>query len=141
MIAYYDTSALLKLVIDEPGSEAATELWLTADQVVSSVLLYPEARAALALAGRLGRLSPAASSAARAEFEAVFADLALIAATSSILRRAGDLAETHALRGYDAVHLASIEAVGDPETAMVTADQQLRAAALDRGLAAANLPA
>jgi uncharacterized protein len=140
VIAYLDTSAFLKLVIDEAGSEQVVELWTSADQVVSSVLLYPEARAALAMARRLERLSSTESRSARAEFEALFADLALISATIPLLRRAGDLAETHALRGYDAVHLASIEAIGDPETVMVTADHQLRTAALDRGLATANLP-
>ena len=140
MIAYFDTSAFLKLVIDEPGSGEVVELWLTAEHVLSSILLYPEGRAALAMARRLGRLSPAASGAARTEFEALFADLALIAATDDLLRRAGDLAETHALRGFDAVHLASIEAIGDSQTVMVTADHHLHTAALDRGLAAANLP-
>jgi hypothetical protein len=31
VIAYVDTAALLKLVIDEPGTERATQLWLTTD--------------------------------------------------------------------------------------------------------------
>jgi uncharacterized protein len=141
VIAYFDTSAFLKLVIAEPGSEQVIELWTSADQVVSSPLLYPESRAALAMAHRLGRLSPAEASAARTEFEALFADLALVNATVDLLRRAGDLAEIHALRGYDALHLASIEAIGDPETVMVTADHELKAAAADQGLATANLPA
>ena len=139
MIAYLDTSAFLKLVIDEPGSQQVIELWMTAEQVVSSILLYPEGRAALAMARCLGRLSPPTSDAARAEFEALFADLALIAATDNVLRRAGDLADTHALRGYDAVHLASVEAIGDAETVMVTADHQLRAATITLGLATASL--
>jgi predicted nucleic acid-binding protein len=64
----------------------------------------------------------------------------LVSATIDLLRRAGDLAETHARRRYDAVHLASIEAIADPETVMVTADHQLRTATLDQGLATANLP-
>jgi uncharacterized protein len=141
VIAYFDTSAFLKLVVAEPGSEQVIELWTTADQVVSSVLLYPEARAALAMARRLDRLSPADAGAARTEFEALFADLALVSATTDLARRAGDLAETHALRGYDAVHLASIEAIADLETVMVTFDHHLRTAAQTRGLATANLPA
>jgi hypothetical protein len=140
VIAYFDTSAFLKLVVEEVGSDQAVELWYVADTAVSSVLLYPESRAALALAERLGRLSPARGRDARAEFEALFADIGLVAASVDLLRRAGDLAETHALRGYDAVHLASAAAVADDRTVMVTADRHLRTAARDLGLATANLP-
>ncbi len=103
MIAYFDTSAFLKLVVEETGSDQAVEIWRAAETPVSSVLLYPEGRAALALAQRLGRLSPARGRDARAEFEALFADVGLVAASADLLRRAGDFAETHALRGYDAV--------------------------------------
>jgi hypothetical protein len=63
------------------------------------------------------------------EFEALFPNLALLAATHDLLHRAGDLADSHALHGYDVVHLASVEANGDPETAMVTTDHQLHTAA------------
>lgn len=140
MIAYFDTSAFLKLVVEEVGSDQVIELWRVADTAVSSVLLYPESRAALALAERLGRLSPARGRDACAEFEALFADIGLVAASVDLLHRAGDLAETHALRGYDAVHLASAAAVADDRTVMVTADRHLRTAARDLGLATANLP-
>ena len=57
MIAYFDTSALLPLLIDEPGSERAGRLWDEADHVVSVRLIYVEARAALAQARRLERLA------------------------------------------------------------------------------------
>ena len=53
---------------------------------------------------------------------------------------AGDLAETHALRGYDAVHLASALAIADDRTVMVTTDRHLRTAARNVGLATAKLP-
>ena len=57
MIAYFDTSAVLPLLVDEPGSERAEALWDGADRVVSSRLVYPEARAALAQARRNGRIT------------------------------------------------------------------------------------
>ena len=59
MIAYFDTSALIPLLIDEPASVRAARLWDEAARVVSVRLAYPEARAGLARAGRMGRLSPA----------------------------------------------------------------------------------
>jgi prevent-host-death family protein len=46
LIVYFDTSALIKLIFDETGSELAVELWDRAQLLVSSQLVYPEARAA-----------------------------------------------------------------------------------------------
>jgi hypothetical protein len=37
--AYFDTSALVKLIFDEAGSELAVELWDRADVLVSSQLV------------------------------------------------------------------------------------------------------
>ena len=54
--------------------------------------------------------------------------------TPPLAARAGDLAEEQGLRAYDAVHLASAEAVADAETVVVTADHELRAAAQRLGL-------
>jgi hypothetical protein len=45
-----------------------------------------------------------------------------------------------ALRGYDAVHLASAAAIADDRTVMVTADRHVRTAARDLSLGTANLP-
>lgn len=50
--------------------------------------------------------------------------------------RAGALAEVFALRGYDAVHLASAEVIADADTALVTADHDLASAATSLGLLA-----
>ena len=51
------TSAVVPLLIAEPGSARAASLWDAADQVVSVRLIYPETRAALAQTERLGRLT------------------------------------------------------------------------------------
>ena len=55
-IVYFEGSAFVKLVVDESGIELAAELWDGCDAAVSSRLAYPEVRAALAAAGRAGRL-------------------------------------------------------------------------------------
>ena len=52
MITYFDTSSLLKVVIDETGSEQAGVIWETADVLASVSLVAVEARAALAAAVR-----------------------------------------------------------------------------------------
>lgn len=54
--AYFDTSAIVKLVVAEAGSDLAEELWATSPTRISSQLLYPETRAALAAATRAGRI-------------------------------------------------------------------------------------
>lgn len=138
MIAYFDTSALIPLVVDEPGSEIAGRIWDDADRVVSSRLVVPESRAALAQAYRMGRLSPSQMEACRGDLNLLVAQLDLVEITADVATRAGDLAETLALRAYDAVHLASAEAVSDRDLVVAGGDDALLAAAAALGLATAN---
>lgn len=49
MITYLDTSALLKLVVTEQGSDRAVQVWEAADSLVSVSLITVEARTALRL--------------------------------------------------------------------------------------------
>ncbi|MFO7573056.1 MAG: type II toxin-antitoxin system VapC family toxin [Gaiellaceae bacterium] len=55
--------------------------------------------------------------------------------------RAGELAERHGLRGYDAVHLASALEIDAEDTLLVTSDGRLTQAAHSLGLTTARLPA
>jgi predicted nucleic acid-binding protein len=59
-----------------------------------------------------------------------------IVLTEGLAARAGELAEIFALRGYDAAHLASAEAIADADTILVTADRDLASAAATLGLTA-----
>ncbi|MCS7006705.1 MAG: type II toxin-antitoxin system VapC family toxin [Gaiellaceae bacterium] len=132
-MAYFDTSAFVKLFVDEPGSSEASEIWASARLPMSSRLLYPEARAALAAAVRSGRAG-SRSHALREKLDALARDVAYIEVTSSLAMRAGDLADEYGLRGYDAVHLASCESVDD-DVVLVAADGELLSAARRNGLA------
>ena len=58
-LVYFDSSALVKLVVDEDGSDLAAELWDGCDAALASRLAYPEVRAALAAACRNHDLSEA----------------------------------------------------------------------------------
>jgi len=137
---YLDTSALLKLLVEEPGSDVAAALWDAGDSIVTSKLAYPEARAALAAAARGRRLTPAAHRAAKSELDELMQQMALIEVTAGICDGAGDLAERFALRGYDAVHLASAVAIADGDTVLTTWAEELRAAAERAGMAVAPSP-
>ena len=138
MIAYLDTSALILLIIEELGSERVGRVWDTAEHVMSVRLVYAEARAALAQAARIGRLPPVELPGTVAVLDDLYDQLALIAADDVLIRRAGELAELHALRGYDAVHLAAAERVADDEMVLVAGDRELLAAAATLGMALAD---
>lgn len=109
------------------------ELWSRASGRVGSRLAYPEARAALAAAARAGRIEPAGLRQAVADLEAACAAMQLVGVDAELARTAGELAEAHALRGYDAVHLATALSVAEPELVMVTWDAELAGAALAAG--------
>ena len=140
MIAYFDTSAVVPLLVAEAGSTRATSLWSRADRVVSVRLVYPEGRAALAQAHRLGRLTAAQLRQAARALDERYEELDLVAIDDELARRAGHLAETHCLRGYDAVHLAGADRVRDPELVVVAADEALLDAAVAEGIAIARVP-
>ena len=139
MIAYFDTSAVVPLLIAEPGSARAASLWDGADRVVSVRLLYPEARAALAQAERLGRLTAGQSRDAVTELDSLFEEIDLIEVDDGLARRAGELAEVRQLRGYDAVHLAAADRVRDPNVVVIAGDSALLDAAAAEGMAVAEL--
>jgi predicted nucleic acid-binding protein len=107
MILYLDTSSLVKLYVDEPGSGEVRRLTEQADVVAASVVAYPEARAALARRWRERSLTAAAHRRAKAAFEADWPTVLALDVSSPLAKSAGDLAERHRLRGFDALHLAS----------------------------------
>ncbi|HSJ51328.1 MAG TPA: type II toxin-antitoxin system VapC family toxin [Actinomycetota bacterium] len=135
MNAYFDTSAIVKLVVAEEASEVADAAWDTSDLVATTRLTYAEARAALAAARRSGRLTPAALDESKNELERRFEGLDLIEVTGGVVRSAGDLADRHGLRGYDAVHLASALAAGASDFVLVTWDRELTRAGRTEGMA------
>jgi uncharacterized protein len=128
-IVYFDSSAFIKLLVEEDGSELAAALWDGCDAAVSSRLAYPEVRAALAGAGRADRLTAAAQRHAEAAWEGYWASTRPVELTESVTAHAGRLAGEHALRGADAVHLASVLAVDPINTVFAVWDQRLRSGA------------
>jgi uncharacterized protein len=140
VIAYFDTSAVVPLLIAEPGSARAASLWDGADRVVSVRLIYPETRAALAQAGRLGRLTARQLHDAVTEFDSLFEEIDLVEVDDALARRAGELAEVRQLRGYDAVHLAAAERIRDPNVVVIAGDGAFLDAAATEGMAVAELP-
>lgn len=127
-------------MVAEDGSELAAELWSVAQPAVSSILSYPEARAALALAHRLGRLTSRAHTRAVEDFDTLHRELTLVGVDQALAGRAGELAEELDLRGYEAVHLASALALDADVVTVVTWDRALGRAATQGGCAVAPTP-
>jgi predicted nucleic acid-binding protein len=98
-----------------------------------------EVSAALANAVRLDWIERRAAQAALAEFHEEWPRLFRLPIRETTVGRADDLAWTHGLRGYDAVHLACAmlwqESVGHPVT-LATFDESLCQAAAQAGLRA-----
>ena len=139
MIGYFDTSAIIPLIVDEPGSSICERFWNDATQAVSSRLLYVEARAALARAQRLGRLSHEDLALCVESLSGIISEIASVEVTEDFVRTAGRLAEQEGLRGYDAVHLAAALVIADIDTVFVSGDRGLLAAATRAGLAVAPI--
>jgi uncharacterized protein len=136
-LVYFDTSVLVKLVVEEAGSDLAAELWDGCDAALSSRLAYPEVCAALAAAGRNHDLDEHGLAAALAAWEELWASTRPVELTADVEHHAGDLAVRHALRGADAVHLASALAIGPTDLVVAVWDRQLHAGVIAEHLTVA----
>lgn len=127
-------------MFDEPGSELAAELWDRAESVVSSELIYPEARAAAAAAHRQGRIEVDTLRNAADTIDALCSQLSIVGLDHELAHVAGDLAETHGLRGYDAVHLATALSANSRSLLLATWDRDLARGAIEAGCSVSPQP-
>jgi predicted nucleic acid-binding protein len=128
-LVYFDASALVKLVVEEEGSDVAATLWDGCDAALSSRIAYPEVCAALAAANRNHDLDDDGYATAVRDWEEYWAAVRPVELTRDVERRAGELAVRRALRGADAVHLASAIAVDVADLVVAVWDRRLHAAA------------
>jgi len=108
---YLDTSALLKLYVDEEGSTLVRRVMEDARFIATSVVAYVEARAALVRRRHQGDLSPVGYRRLVRDLEGDWSRFLTVEVSDSILREGARLSEVHRLRAYDAIHLASANAV------------------------------
>jgi predicted nucleic acid-binding protein len=132
-LVYFDSSALVKLVVKEAGSDLVAHLWDGCDAALASRLAYPEVRAALAAVARNRDLDADGLRIAEQAWEEFWAATRPVELTPAVERHAGELAREHALRGADSVHLASALAIGDPDLVIAVWDRRLHAGALAAG--------
>ncbi|WP_308464995.1 type II toxin-antitoxin system VapC family toxin [Rathayibacter soli] len=138
MIAYFDTSAFLPLVVDEAGSARCRRLWDAADQIVVTRLVHVEVSAALAAAERLGRITSSDHDEALFLVAAVWRQCNIRELDAQLMVAAGHLARRFGLRGYDAVHCAAAAELSGDEFAAASGDQALLKAWNALGLTTMN---
>lgn len=145
MIVYLDTSAFVKLILQEEGAVDVRSWFDEAGPAVSSVITYPEACSALGRRARAsGRVSPHLE-AWIAELEARWRRLVSVRVDP---QPAGELALRHDLRGMDAVQLAAAVNVrerlrryaDDAEVVFAAFDRRLLEAAEREGFATLGAP-
>jgi predicted nucleic acid-binding protein len=138
VIVYFDTSALVPLLVEEPASANCRHLWESADEVVTSRLSYVETAAALAQARRLGRITAPAHAEALRSLDELWSQLAIVELDSDLMHHAAHAAHRSALRGYDAVHCAAAQLTADDQTVVATGDRALLEAWFALGIPTAD---
>lgn len=129
MKAYFDSSALVKLVQVEPESAAlrrALRRW-SGELRCTSALARVEVVRAVAGGGP----------AARAHARRVLGRLHVLDVTRDVLDEAADLSPGGLLRSLDAIHLATARQLGADLRAVVTYDQRMAVAATALGIVVA----
>lgn len=104
---YCDTSALLKLYIDEANSDLLRFEISKADVVAVCRVAWAGAFAALAHRAREVPEDRLVIEAAKTALIADWEHYVVLEASQAVVERAGDYADTFALRGYDSVQLAA----------------------------------
>lgn len=144
---YLDASAVVKRYVSEMGSAWVQALCSNEENTLIMVeITLAEVASAFARAARGGRIS--------AEERLSYLDLfigdcaeryRLVAVERTIIDRAVDLTQSHYLRGYDAVHLATAFAMNAellrkqlPRLTFVSADEDLLKATQAEGLPTEN---
>ena len=141
---YLDTSALLKLYVEEVGTERVARAVEEAEdgRIVILDLTPVEARSAIRRREREGDIASADADRVLRQIEDDASALFLVQpSTSAVIEEAARLIDRHPLRAYDALQLAGCLVVraGMPEpVTFVCADARLCEAAASEGLTTLN---
>lgn len=132
MRLYFDSSALAKRYIEEPGSDDVVQLCLQATELAVSVLCIPEIISALCRLRKEGHLT---STLYREAKEALLGDLGgaeVCSITSAVVGQSVQLLEANRLRALDALQIGcALEWMPD---AFVSSDRRQIDAASAAGL-------
>lgn len=139
MIAYLDTSALVKLIVDESGSDQVEAVFMGAAICFTHPVAWVEAHSAIERKRRESRgFSAAEAEAARQALRELWRQIARTPIDEGLLERAVSMVRSHGLRTYDALHMAAALWVRETSRAenllFACHDSRLRDAATMEGL-------
>ena len=138
MILYLDTSALVKLFVEEAYSERIRRAVSEAPLITTHAIAYVEACATFARVA-YDRGEDALFSALRRNLDIQWEAWEIVSVTASLIHQAADLAGRYRLRGYDSLHLAAAKSAfdvfrGRTPFHLAVFDSQLSAAARQDGI-------
>jgi predicted nucleic acid-binding protein len=147
--AYFlDSSAVVKRYVDEIGTSWVNSLTDPAapNDIYLATISCVEVVSAIARRRRAGSISTDGAGASLRQFRYDFEhQYQMVAITGTVIRCATDLADSIALRAYDAVQLAVLlelnhhrAALSLAPLAMISADHDLNAAAVAQGMIVDN---
>lgn len=110
MILYLDTSALVKLFVEEARSTQVRQAVSGRRLIATHAIAYVEACAAFARLA-FARREEALFSDLRRNLDTQWQAWEILSVADPLIRRAAELAGRYRLRGYDSLHLAAAEAV------------------------------
>ena len=138
MILFCDTSALMKLFVQEQHSANMQAAFQAASRIAVSQLTWVEMCAALALKQRTRQIDAPQAAQALQELRQEWGGYSQLAVDSVLITSAGDLAQTFGLRAYDSLQLASVVRVHSLVGAAMEFcgfDKKLNAAGVALGIA------
>jgi hypothetical protein len=112
MRVFFDTSALVKRYLDEPGSIRVLEICREADSLVVSVICLPEMVSMLNRLIRQGTLSAQTYHQTKSLMLSDLEDADICNLTPEVIGRAIQCLENHPVRGMDGLHLGCALIVG-----------------------------
>ena len=141
MMIYVDSSALVKMFVDEPGSAEIKQFMsvsISKEGVtfVTSAVTKAEIMAALAAIRRGRHLTQRKFEKAVADFREQWKVFSVPEVTTSTIDRAGEIGLNHKIKGGDAFQLAS--ALEVEAELFISTDNDLNAAASEYGLSVWN---
>ena len=107
MILFCDTSALIKLLVDEAQSDRMRQISATVDAIGVCRISWAEAMAALARRQREDPISNEDLEQARQHLIQSWNTFLIVEVSQPLVETAGHFADVFALRGYDSVQLAA----------------------------------
>lgn len=128
MILFCDTSALVKLYVDEAGSQQTLAEAGAATALAVCRIAWVEAVSAFARRAREMPADAALLELAQQRLRAQWAQYMTVEVTQLLVERAGEYADTFALRAYDAIQLAAVATLRE------AAEEELRFACFDTRL-------